>query len=85
MSTLLSFESPLEFLLRYTVIAGVFVAIIGVAIIFMAKRLTMTIRKQEVFDKSDRLYIALFTTGIILLLVGMIIMVLPISDTLYHA
>ena len=41
MSTLLSFEKPAEFLLRYTVITGIVLAIIGVAICFMAKRITM--------------------------------------------
>ncbi len=83
MSNLLSFSSPLEFLLRYTVITGAFIAIIGLAIVFMAKRITMAVRKQDTLDKSDKLYITLFVVGIIILLVGAIVMVLPVGDTLY--
>lgn len=85
MNKLLSFSSPLEFLLRYTVITGIFIAIIGLAIVFMCKRITMAVRKQDVLDKSDKLYITLFTVGIVLILVGAIVMIFPISDTLYRA
>jgi len=83
MSTFLSFSSPLEFLLRYTVIAGAFIAVLGLALVFMCKKITMAVRKQDELDKSDKLYITLFTIGIIVLLVGLVVMVLPISDTLY--
>ncbi len=85
MNMILSFESPLEFLLRYTVIAGIFISIIGLALIFISKKLTMAIRKTDTLDKSDKLYIWLFVSGLIVLLVGIIVMVLPISDTLYYA
>ncbi len=83
MSAFLSFSSPLEFLLRYTVIAGVVISVIGLALVFMCKRLTMAIRKQDILDKSDKLYTTLFTVGIIIFLIGLIVMVLPINDTLY--
>ena len=84
MSTLLSFVSPLEFLLRYTVITGIVIAVIGASICFMAKRITMAKRKSDEINKSDRLYVGLMVTGICFILVGMIIMVLPIDATFYN-
>lgn len=84
MSTLLSFVSPLEFLLRYTVITGIVIAVIGASICFMAKRITMAKRKSDEISRSDRLYVGLMVTGICFILVGMIIMVLPIDATFYN-
>ncbi len=84
MNTLLSFESPLEFLLRYTVITGIVLAVIGVAICFMAKRITMAKRKQDEISKNDKLYIGLMITGLSLILLGMIIIALPINATFYN-
>ena len=84
MSTILSFVSPLEFLLRYTVITGIVLAIIGASICFMAKRITMAKRKSDEISKSDRFYVGLMIAGISFILVGMIIMVLPIDVTFYN-
>ena len=75
---------PLEFLLRYTVIAGVIIATIGTAICMMAKRITMAKRKQVEINKKDRLYSTLMLLGLAFILVGMIIMVLPIDATFYR-
>ena len=83
MSTLLSFVSPWEFLLRYTVIIGVILAIVGVAMCLMAKRITMAKRNVDIIDKRDKLYSGLIFAGIALILVGMIVIALPIEATLY--
>lgn len=83
MSAILSFESPLEFLLRYTVIAGVIICAIGVSICLMAKRIVMAKRKTTTIDRKDRLYVTLMLLGLGLILVGMIVMVLPIEATFY--
>ena len=85
MGMFLSFESPLEFLLRYTVITGVIFAIIGAAIMMMAKRITMAKRQQDEISKNDRLYMGLMITGICFILIGMIIIALPIEETFYTA
>ena len=84
MSSLLSFVNPLEFLLRYVVIAGVIIAIIGAAICFMAKRITMAKRNTAQISKQDKLYTTLLLIGISLILVGMIVMVLPFEGTFYQ-
>ena len=75
---------PLEFLLRYTVITGVIVAIIGSALCMTAKRITMSKRKQVEIDKNDRLYTTLICLGLAFILIGMIMMVLPIDATFYR-
>lgn len=76
MSKLLQFVSIWEFLLRYTVIIGVVIAILGVACCFSAKMFN----KKE----GDNNHSLLIITGIVLILLGMIIMVLPIEATLYR-
>ena len=83
MSLILSFVNPLEYLLRYTVIAGVIIAAIGAAVCFMAKRITMAKRNVAEINKQDKLYVTIMLVGISLILVGMIVMVLPVEGTLY--
>ena len=83
MNMLLSFTSPLEFLLRYTVIAGIIIAIIGAAVLFSAKRVTMYVRKQETINKQDKLYTILVLVGVSLIMIGLVCTALPISNTLY--
>jgi len=63
MSTLLSFVSPLEFLLRYTVITGMIISALGVAVCLMAKKITLLKRKTEELDKSDKFYVTIMTLG----------------------
>ena len=83
MFSLLSFNSPLEFILRYTVIFGIILAIAGVALCLMAKAITLSVRKKSEMDKNDKLFATLMFVGIALILVGMIVMVLPIEATFY--
>ena len=75
---------PLEFLLRYSVITGIIIAIIGTAICMTAKRITMAKRKQVEIDKKDRLYVTLMLLGLAFILIGMIIIALPIDATFYR-
>ena len=82
--TLFLAMDPLDFLLRYTVITGIIFAIIGTSICMMAKRITMAKRKQVEINPGDKFYSTLKFIGILLILVGMIIMVLPIEVTFYR-
>ena len=75
---------PLEFLLRYTVVTGVIIAVIGAAICMMAKRITMAKRDQVEINKNDRLYVTLKYLGLGLILVGMIIIALPIEASFFR-
>lgn len=84
MSNILSFVSPLEFLLRYTVITGLALAIIGTSILFMAKSIVKAKHNTDTVSKNDKLYLALLFTGIAFILIGMIVMALPINNTFYR-
>ena len=75
---------PLDFLLRYTVIAGMALAMIGVGICMSAKRITMSKRKQVDIDKNDKFYSALICIGLVLIIAGLIVMVLPYENTFYR-
>ena len=83
METILSFVSPLEFILRYTVITGMILAIFGVALCMLAKRITLAKRKTDTLNKNDRLFVTLMLVGLGLILVGMIFIALPIEATFY--
>ena len=75
--------SPLEYLLRYTVIIGMLVSAIGVAICIMSKKITLKKRNTSELDKSDKLYFTLMMVGFGLILAGMIIIALPYGATFY--
>ena len=72
-------------MLRYTVFVGALFAIAGIAICFMAKRITMAKRKQDEIAKNDKLFVTLRIVGACLIIVGLIIAVLPISAGFYQA
>ena len=75
---------PLEFLLRYNVLAGMVVAIIGTAICMMAKRIAMAKKGQVEIDRNDSTYTKLKFLGLALIIVGMILIALPFEATLYR-
>ena len=75
---------PLDFLLRYNVIIGIFFAIIGTAICMMAKRITMAKRQQVEIDVKDKLYVGLKFVGLGLILFGMICIALPFETSFYR-
>ena len=75
---------PLEFLLRYNVLAGMVVAIIGTAICMMAKRIAMAKKGQVEIDRNDSTYTKLKFFGLALIIVGMILIALPFEASLYR-
>ena len=83
MSMILSFVSPWEFILRYTVLVGMVIMAFGVATLLLAKKITMVKRKSDLIDKNDKLYVGLIFVATALILLGMIISVLPVEATLY--
>ncbi len=83
MSLILAMD-PLDFILRYTVLTGIVFAIIGTALCMVAKRVTMAKRQQVEINKNDKLYTTLVCLGLIFIMVGMIIMVLPIENSFYR-
>lgn len=84
MSTLLSFESPLEYMLRYNVILGAIIITFGLVFIFLAKHITCAVRKTDQVDNNDKLLQGLRITGIVLFVIGFIVaFALDINRTFY--
>ena len=83
MSNLLSFVNPLEFMLRYTVVVGTVICMVGIALCMLAKPLTLKKRGVDELNKKDSIYTGLIITGLCLIMVGMIIIALPVNATMY--
>ena len=64
-----------DYLLTAPRIAGLTLIILGVALAFLAKRITRVVKKQSEFDKSDKTYVTLLTFSLCLILCGMVVCV----------
>lgn len=65
-----------DYLLTPARIAGLSLIIIGVALAFLAKRLTRVIKKQDMVEKGDKLYASILLFSLVLILGGMIVAIL---------
>lgn len=65
-----------DYLLTPARIAGLSLIIIGVALAFLAKRLTRVIKKQDIVEKGDKLYASILLFSLVLILGGMIVAIL---------
>lgn len=74
---------PMEFVLRYNVIAAMIVAGIGVGLLFSAKRITRYTQKIDKVEKDNKFLQKIQAGGWLLVLIGMIIMILPFEATLF--
>ena len=75
---------PLEFLLRYNVIAGIICATIGVAIYLMAKRITMAKEHKVEIARNNKTLVTLQCIAILFIIAGIILIALPFEATLYR-
>lgn len=67
---LIAFE---EYILAPARIVGLSLIIVGIALAFLAKRLTMVIKKQSIIDKSDHTFTTILSVALIMILAGMIV------------
>lgn len=74
---------PLEFVLRYNVIAAMLIAGVGVGLLFSAKKITKFNQKIEKVEKDNKFYQKIQAAGWLLVLIGMIVMILPFEATLF--
>ena len=74
---------PLEFVLRYNVIAAMLIAGVGVGLLFSAKKITKFNQKIEKVVKDNKFYQKIQAAGWLLVLIGMIVMILPFEATLF--
>ncbi len=74
--SLLAFVDLLTRLNQVNVIIGIILAVVGLSVIFLAKRFTVAVRKTDDVDDNDRLYVTLKMIGLILVVAGMIVQVI---------
>lgn len=65
-----------DYLLTAPRIAGLSLIIIGVALAFLAKKITRVAKKQSQVDKSDKTYVSILTFSLVMILAGMIAAIL---------
>ena len=65
-----------EYILAPQRIAGLSLIIIGVALAFLAKKLTRVIKRESEVDKADKTYITILTIAFVMILGGMIVSIL---------
>ncbi len=65
-----------DYLLTPPRIAGLTLIIIGVALAFLAKKLTRVAKKQSHVDLSDKTYVGILTFALVMILAGMIAAIL---------
>ena len=59
-----------EYILAPQRIAGLSLIIIGVALAFLAKKLTRVIKRESEVDKADKTYITILTIAFVMILGG---------------
>lgn len=74
--SLLAFVDLLTRLNQVNVIVGIILAVVGLSMIFLAKRFTRACRKTDDVEDNDRLYVALKIIGLILVVAGLIVQVI---------
>ena len=74
--SLLAFVDLLTRLNQVNVIIGIILAVVGLSVIFLAKRFTVAVRKTDDVDDNDKLYVTLKMIGLILVVAGMIVQVI---------
>lgn len=76
LSMLLVYDFWNDYLLTPERIAGLSLIIIGVALAFLAKRITKVVKKQDQVDKGDKTFASIATFALVLILGGMIVAIL---------
>lgn len=76
MSNMLSFWSTISEKLQLPMFtAGIVLAILGVTIGFLAKRITRVVRKSNTIENNDKILISLKLVGLILLFFALILLI----------
>ena len=76
MSIMLSFWSTISEKLQLPMFtAGIVLAILGVTIGFLAKRITRVVRKSNTIENNDKILISLKLVGLILLFFALILLI----------
>lgn len=66
-----------EFLQRPNVLVAIFLAVIGIALAILSRRITRSVRKTKDIADNDGLLVGLKITGLVMILIGLILMIIP--------
>lgn len=77
MNTSLLLVDLLTRLNTLTVIIGMIVAVVGISLVFLAKRLTRAFKRTDDVADNDKLYTALKIIGLVFILAGLILVAIP--------
>lgn len=74
--SLLAFVDLLTRLNQINVIIGIILAVVGLSIVFLAKRLARACKKTDNIADNDKLYVTLKMVGLVLVIAGLIVQVI---------
>ncbi len=66
-----------EFLQRPNVLVAIFLAVFGIALAILSRRITRSVRKTKNIADNDGLLVGLKITGLVMILIGLILMIIP--------
>lgn len=66
-----------EFLQRPNVLVAIFLAVFGIALAILSRRITRSVRKTKDIADNDGLLVGLKITGLVMILIGLILMIIP--------
>ena len=76
MNSLLAFVDLLTRLNQINVIIGIILAVVGLSVVFLAKRITVSVRKTDDVSDDDKVHVTLKIIGLILVIAGLIVQVI---------
>ncbi len=76
MNSLLAFVDLLTRLNQINVIIGIILAVVGLSVVFLAKRITVSIRRTDDVSDDDKVHVTLKIIGLILVIAGLIVQVI---------
>ena len=76
MSTLLGL-TLVEFLQRPNVLVAIFLAVVGITLAILSRRIARAVRKTKDIPDNDGLLVGLKITGLVMIMIGLILMIIP--------
>ena len=76
MSTLLG-VTLVEFLLRPNALVAIFLAVVGITLAILSRRIARAVRKTKDIPDNDGLLVGLKITGLVMIMSGLILMIIP--------
>lgn len=66
-----------EFLQRPNVLVAIFLAVVGITLAILSRRIARAVRKTKDIPDNDGLLVGLKITGLVMIMIGLILMIIP--------